>query len=94
MLKRTYQKLIKESIQPELPPETSLFVFGSCLENRNFNDVDIGAINGKITDRQIRKAKENLENTTFPYKFDLINFNKADKEFKDKVLNGNILWIT
>jgi hypothetical protein len=56
--------------------------------------VDIGAINGKITDRQIRKAKENLENTTFPYKFDLINFNKADKEFKDKVLNGNILWIT
>ncbi|MDZ7611954.1 MAG: hypothetical protein U5L10_04285 [Candidatus Moranbacteria bacterium] len=93
-IEERYIQMIKENVKPELPPEVDLFIFGSCLNSRTFNDVDIGVINGEIADSQIRKAKENLENTTFPYKFDLINFNKVDKKFKDKIFKGNILWIT
>ncbi|MBU0981683.1 nucleotidyltransferase domain-containing protein [Patescibacteria group bacterium] len=69
------------------------FIFGSALKTKNFSDIDI-AIQNLKNPKALNQAKEALENSSIPYKIDLIDFDKTDKSFQTKILNQKILWLT
>ena len=58
----------------------SFFVFGSSVNKTNFGDVDLGVM-GNVDNKIVRILKENFEDSTFPYKVDVVNFEKVDDLF-------------
>lgn len=68
------------------------FVFGSSLRGGKFFDVDI-ALTGELEGKIINRLRDELEESTFPFKVDLVNFEQADPEFKKQVLTNSIKWL-
>jgi len=93
MIKKKYLKQLKKEINEFIGTrEIKAFIFGSSLEKGHFADIDIGLMgNFKITETM--NLKEKIEDTNLPYFVDIINFNQAEKEFKQNVLSNKILWI-
>ncbi len=93
MVKEKYIKEITNKIKGlNKNKGLKFFIFGSALKQGHFGDLDLG-VTGKIKDGELSKLKEEFENSTLPYSVDVINFNKASKEFKSNVFNNKILWI-
>lgn len=69
-----------------------IFLFGSAIKHARFADIDVG-ITGKITDKEISSLKELFEESIFPFKVDIVNFNTARAQFKRNVLSNGIVWI-
>lgn len=94
MLKEKYLDQIKKIVQRHLKKDVRIFIFGSSIIKENFLDVDIGLIDGKISDRELYRIINDLEESLLPYECDVINFNQVDKKFRNSVLNDKILWLT
>lgn len=94
MLKKVYQNLIREILQKYTSPKAKIFIFGSSIKSRRFKDIDIGIQDSEINESSLRKAKEELEDSILPYKVDIIDFEKVDQDFKKKVFEDQILWLT
>ncbi|MBI4812213.1 nucleotidyltransferase domain-containing protein [Candidatus Falkowbacteria bacterium] len=95
MLNEKYQKRIKKSIAKHLKKGVKVFIFGSAAESKNFNDVDIAIMSKrKVDELKLSLIREDLENSTFPYKVDIIDLNKTERKFREKVLKGEIIWLT
>jgi len=94
MLRTKYQNQIKTVIAKHLGRKVKIFIFGSSVKDKKFNDIDVGVMGGNIRESKLSLIREELENSPLPYKVDVINFNKADKKFKEKVLGDKILWLT
>jgi len=94
MIKDQYILKIKEIAKNHLKDSGRVFVFGSSVESDRFNDVDLAVIsdNPEI-EKAIRNIKNDLEESTLPYKFDVININQTNDSFRARVLNGPKLWI-
>ena len=70
-----------------------IFLFGSAVRQERFADVDIG-IKGDEAEKDIRELKELFEESTFPFKIDIVNFNTVQESFKKNVLlNNKLIWI-
>lgn len=94
MIEEKYQIKIKSILKKRLGGEARFFIFGSSLEEGKFSDVDV-AIDGEIeNEKSIFMAKDDLEESDLPYKFDLVYLKKAEKSFRDKILTGKMLWLT
>lgn len=72
--------------------EVEVFLFGSSIKHDRFGDIDVG-IKGKVKDSEVRKLREFFEDSNFPFKVDVINFNKVDEPFEKNVLENKVLWI-
>jgi len=60
---------------------------------RNTSDVDIGLIPGKDFKLHIISLlREALEESTIPYKVDVINLNNTRQEFQAEILKDAIIW--
>ena len=92
MLSKTYQTRIKKCISPLLPKEAEVFVFGTAARADKFGDVDI-AIIGKIDRGLARKVKDALEESDLPYFFDVIDYGRAAKSFRDNINNNKKIWL-
>lgn len=92
MISEKYLKMMKVIVNQTESVDSEFFVFGSCLNNSFFSDVDIGCYN--VEDKSICKIKTNFEESNFPYKVDLVDFSVVSKTFEEKVFNNNVLWIT
>ena len=68
------------------------FIFGSSLRKKHFGDIDLG-VQGKIDNKNISALQETFENSTLPYKIDIIPFEKTSISFQQNVLNSPIKWI-
>ena len=78
-----YIKFIKDIIHRILP-EAHIFIYGSRVQGvaREYSDVDIAlkcAEKVKFTD--LLKIKSIFQNSTFPYKVDLVDLNDLKPEF-------------
>jgi predicted nucleotidyltransferase len=94
MIGENYQTKIRNILKKRLGDEARFFIFGSSLGEGKFSDVDV-AIDGEIeNEKNIFLAKDDLEESDLPYKFDLVYLKKTEKSFQDKILNGKILWLT
>lgn len=72
--------------------DLKIFIFGSSAKSDNFGDIDIGVM-GDVSDDDIRKLKEYLEESNFPFFVDVINFNTVEDSFKKNVLDNEVVWI-
>ncbi len=77
-----------------LDATTRIFIFGSSIIQSEFHDIDVGIIDGNTGKNMLYKIQEELENSTIPYKVDIIDFNTVDTKFREKVLREKILWLT
>ena len=91
MITRKHINMIREA-KNKIMPEAKGFIFGSSLKSNHFRDVDIGLMNLK-NKTQILKLQELLENSTFPYIIDIVDFEEVEKSFAEKIFNEKILWI-
>lgn len=64
------------------PGETKAFIFGSQATNKAWrgSDVDLG-IEGEVTQNQLIKLREAIENSTIPFTVDVVNFNQMNQDF-------------
>ncbi|MBU1110930.1 hypothetical protein KKB83_04920 [Patescibacteria group bacterium] len=93
MIKDKYLEFITQKInQLTLGKDSEWFIFGSSLNKGHFGDIDLGFM-GKINKNELTVLKEEFEESTFPYFIDIIDFNKASKEFRENVFDQNILWL-
>lgn len=81
MIKAKYLSEIKQQVKKVYSKKgASFFVFGSSVNKTNFGDVDLGVM-GNVDNKIVRILKENFEDSTFPYKVDVVNFEKVDDLF-------------
>ena len=65
------------------------FIFGSRATGQltPFSDLDLGILGReKIPGHLLEKIREDLENSSIPYKIDLVDFNKVSPEFRNLAL--------
>lgn len=80
-LEDKYIKFIKKTIG-EVLSDVEIFIFGSRTQGkaRKYSDVDI-ALKGEIPFADLLKIKANFEDSTFPYKVDVIDLANIKPEF-------------
>ncbi len=87
MLSPQHIHQLQTTIRKYLPEKSiKIFIFGSSLKKSKFRDVDVGII-GKFPQKTYDNLQEELEESTFPYIVDLVDFNKVDKDFASFVLD-------
>jgi predicted nucleotidyltransferase len=87
-------KRIKEVVIGHFNGDVRFFIFGSSVIDEKFNDIDLGIIGKSANKERIEKLKEEFEESSIPYKIDIINFNDVDRKFHDKILREKIIWLT
>jgi predicted nucleotidyltransferase len=83
-------------ITSELGSNVGIFLFGSRSQNMNktFSDFDIGIIDSMPIERhKIAKIREALEESTIPYKIDLVDFHSVSPTFKAIALESIQIWV-
>lgn len=83
-LDQKYIDFVKETILAEIP-NIEIFIFGSRTQGNalEYSDVDIALKDKeKISIDKILKLRVKFENSTFPYKVDILDLNNVKDEFK------------
>ena len=79
-----YIDFIKETILAEIP-NVEIYIFGSRVQDNalEYSDVDIALKDKeKISIESILKLKVKFENSTFPYKVDIVDLKNLKDEFR------------
>ena len=82
-LEKKYVEFIKNTIENVLP-NVEIYIFGSRVQGvaKKYSDVDIALRNsGKIEFSDILRIKSLFEDSTFPYKVDIVNLDSVKPEF-------------
>lgn len=94
MIQERYIEKIKEIVQKYLHEGDKVFIFGSSVDSEKFGDVDLAIASEQTMDEKVmRLIREDLEESTLPYKFDLVDINQSNDPFRTHVLNGPKIWI-
>ncbi|MBU1327391.1 nucleotidyltransferase domain-containing protein [Patescibacteria group bacterium] len=67
-----------------------VFLFGSRAtgRDRRFSDLDLGVLGKeKIPSHLMVKIKSDLENSSIPYKIDIVDFKRVSDEFRNLALS-------
>ena len=75
--------------------DVKVFLFGSRArsDSRDSSDVDIGLLPGAgFKLHLISLLREAIEESTIPYKVDVINLNETSPEFREEVLKEGVVW--
>ena len=70
-------------------------LFGSRARGDNYpySDVDIGIIpHGPFDKTSITMLREKIEESTIPYKVEIINLEEASDDFKKEILRDAVVW--
>ena len=91
MERNKIQKDIRQIIAKTIPSERQVesFLFGSFVRERHFHDIDVGLLGA--TSHEIVQMREEFEESSFPFKVDVIDFPtdiKFKEKFSKKVLYG------
>lgn len=70
------------------------FLFGSATRNRKFHDIDLAVVGNQTTKKDLAALKDQLYDSTIPYKVDVVDFDGTDPSFREFVLGHEpIIWI-
>ncbi len=70
------------------------FLFGSSVRNEKFHDIDLAVVGNKISKKRLSELRDYFYDSNIPYKVDVVDFDEADKDFREHVLqNEPIVWI-
>lgn len=73
----------------------TVYFFGSRAKGnmRPTSDVDVAfEPKSKLPEFWLSKLRDRLEESTIPYKVDLVDLSKTSARFKEHALNGAIIW--
>ena len=91
-----YIDIVKQIVLKHIPKDNfAVFLFGSrAVGNaKPLSDIDIGILGLEPLPTIIKVDLESdLEESIVPYKIDLIDFYKVDKDFKKEALNTIQIW--
>lgn len=91
-----YIDIVKQIVLKHIPKDNfAVFLFGSrAVGNaKPLSDIDIGILGTEPLPTLIKADLESdLEESIVPYKIDLIDFYKVDKDFKKEALNTIQIW--
>jgi len=93
VIKSHKEKII--TIISALFPKTKIYLYGSRARgtHQEWSDIDLALDAGKKLNRHdIREVMDMLEASNIPYKVSIVDFNDADKEFKDEISKDMMLW--
>ncbi len=94
MISKKYISEITEIVKKHVEKNGGVFIFGSSVIQDKFGDVDLGVISDDPEiDKKIYRIKNELEESALPYKFDVVNINKAKESFRARTLKGKKIWI-
>lgn len=81
-LEDKYIKFIKNIISKYLD-NFEVYLFGSRAKGtaRKYSDVDIGVLSDELTSNLIHKIECEFENSSFPFKVDVINLKTVSNDF-------------
>ncbi len=93
MLQEKHTETITSIVDPCIKgKKVQVFLFGSSVRKERFGDFDIGLM-GEVDAPLVRKLKNAFEESTIPYKVDVVDFNHVAKTFRDNVFKEPIIWI-
>ncbi len=72
-----------------------IVLFGSRAreDSRPYSDVDIGIIpHGAFDKTRITILREKIEESTIPYKVEIVNLEEASEEFKKGIMKDAVIW--
>jgi len=86
-LEDIYIEFIKNTISAVLP-DVEIFIYGSRVQGkaRKYSDVDI-ALKGEIEFKDLLKVKALFEDSTFPYKVDIVDLDNLKPDFLNIIKN-------
>ncbi len=75
--------------------KVKVYLFGSRArkDNRAFSDVDLAFESQEDLSRDLTYISELLEESWLPYKVDLVELSKVNKEFREKILKEAVVWV-
>jgi len=82
-------KLIKSTLEHQLPTGYKAFIFGSRAQgtSRQYSDIDLGILGKtKLPTSKIAHIKNDLEDSNLPYRVDLIDFTTVTNKFKNSAM--------
>ena len=95
-MKFDYIDIVKQIVLKHIPKDNfAVFLFGSRAvgNDKPLSDIDIGILGTEPLPTLIKADLESdLEESIVPYKIDLIDFYKVDKDFKKEALNTIQIW--
>jgi len=96
MRQNDYLAQAKEMILNDLSDEdVKVFLFGSRARNDNAgsSDIDVGIIprNG-LSIAKLARLREKLENSTIPYKTEIVDFRQVSAAFRTEALKDMVIW--
>jgi predicted nucleotidyltransferase len=79
--------LIKNCVKKNFP-QAKIFIFGSRAKenNRKFSDIDIAIKDSKINSQKLAKTRFELEESSLPYKVDLVDYDELDEKILEKAI--------
>ncbi len=86
------KNMIVEYLKDE---KVRVVLFGSRArkDNTHYSDVDLGLIPyGRFDRYKITSLNEMIENSTIPYKVEIINLGEVSEDFKKEVLKDAVIW--
>lgn len=89
-----YKKIIMPIIEKYLP-KAKIILYGSRArgDSQEGSDIDIALdIGHKIERHIIVKIIEDLESSTLPINFDIVDLNNVSKELKEQILKYGKIW--
>ena len=70
------------------------FVFGSATRKERIHDIDLGVVGNKESKKKLSELRERFYDSAIPYKVDVVDFDEADADFRDYVMqNEPVVWI-
>lgn len=87
MFPKTYLRQLQKTIRRYFPKETNrTFIFGSSLRTDVFHDIDVGLLD-EVNSKKLEQLREELDNSSFPFFVDIVDFNTVEKQFYDSVIH-------
>jgi predicted nucleotidyltransferase len=89
-IEKRHEDIVQEILKP-YPYE--FYAFGSRVKgtNRKFSDLDLCYM-VDIPFRDLRKITQAFEDSTLPFKVDIVNYSRCNKSFQEHLKNEIILF--
>ncbi|BAL82362.1 hypothetical protein SELR_06540 [Selenomonas ruminantium subsp. lactilytica TAM6421] len=92
----TYIERIRQMVQSMLADEDAkIYLFGSWARGtaRHGSDVDVAVeFSGMPNERKISDLREQLEESTIPYRVDIVDMSKAAESLREEIRRDGIRW--
>lgn len=85
-------KTLSEVVISPLRKKSAVWIFGSRarLDHKPFSDVDVLYESSENISQLVSEIRENIEESDFPFKVDIVEVSSLASSYKDKVLKERV----